>query len=739
MFRSDGTRPRDGAGLGSPILVEPGHLLWSDPLVALRRTLLSSVDSSELETLFSHLAVLSDWKVALEDGVDVSQLNLDFSLVGLAWDSSFTVVRKALLAVQTSLQQETDRLISENILAWQQSLQHEGFVFDLSIDKGQPFRLNLLAELTSLPDPNWWESPATAAPLDLDWKFVRECQAGLSLGVSPPLSESPHFPRKSDLTLSECDFVAWARNYRSAEELEHRVRECLREDLELGVVEGGYSWRALCARLRIPAHTPEPDKSLRCSQLIPGIAVSRLGCIDESVFSPGGECLEEKFRLVFDGTVSGVNDNVFLPVLAETPTFLDGEALFSVSHSEALIGCKIDVKSAFKRLLLRHDQYRYTLFPLGDEWFFSKSCPMGMKSSPYHWVRFNSLIHRLLKRLGQNTYHASLMYIDDSLYVAPGSKAYRLFSLFLVMLRLLGVPISWKKLEAGSQLNWVGFRLDFTWKRAYLSESRLQKLEVQMADLASQGRVSLKSFRQLTFRMVWVSQSFPMSKAFLHEFFRRLHAPKVKAEGFVYDVSNLNPIFDLWTTMIKAARSWVSAAIPRPPRSLALTRTDAAAEPAGVFLGGWHSASPAAFARGEISWFAFKVSKTFFPLEKEANNHVISAAEALAVAIAVAFWGSALLESDSMVTVLGSKKWYSRSPNLSKAFQLLVRASYLRKVRPKISWTSGESNQLADSLSRKSIDAKAARHLAWLPAGRRISSQVLWDYLPELQEFLLEI
>ena len=161
--------------------MEPGHLLWSDPLVALRRTLLSSVDSSELETLFSRLAVLSDWKVALEDGVDVSQLNLDFSLVGLEWDSSFAVVRKALLAVQMSLQQETDRLISENILAWQQSLQQEGFVFDLSIDSGQPFRLNLLAELTSLPDPNWWESPAAAAPLDLDWKFVRECQAGLSL------------------------------------------------------------------------------------------------------------------------------------------------------------------------------------------------------------------------------------------------------------------------------------------------------------------------------------------------------------------------------------------------------------------------------------------------------------------------------------------------------------------------------------------------------------------------------
>ena len=62
---------------------------------------------------------------------------------------------------------------------------------------------------------------------------------------------------------------------------------------------------------------------------------------------------------------------------------------------------------------------------------------------PYQWVRFNSILHRLLKRLGQVSYHASLMYIDDSLCAAPRSTSLPFFAMNLVFLRLLGVPISW--------------------------------------------------------------------------------------------------------------------------------------------------------------------------------------------------------------------------------------------------------------------------------------------------------
>ena len=143
--------------------------------------------------------------------------------------------------------------------------------------------------------------------------------------------------------------------------------------------------------------------------------------------------------------------------------------------------------------------------------------------------------------------------------------------------------------------------------------------------------------------------------------------------------------------------------------------------------------------QGDLEWFAFRVLPEFFPDAKEKNSLFISSAEALGVAISIALWGAELVQSDSMVTVLGAKRLYSPSPNLAHSMECLVRAAFLRNLRPKIEWTSGESNKLADSLSRKTIDSEAARHLAWLPQERRASSQVLFSFLPELSDFLLEI
>ena len=162
--------------------------------------------------------------------------------------------------------------------------------------------------------------------------------------------------------------------------------------------------------------------------------------------------------------------------------------------------------------------------------------------------------------------------------------------------------------------------------------------------------ISLSGFRRLTFRIVRISQSFPMSKVFLHKFFALLPFPFVQTKGYIFGVSHLAHVFDIWLLMPKAARSWPSAAIPRPVRTLAFARTDAAAEQSGVFVGGWFASSRAAFLSGDLNWFAFEASREFFPDQKENNSFCTSAAEAL-VAIAITFWGVEILQSDSLVTV----------------------------------------------------------------------------------------
>ena len=49
------------------------------------------------------------------------------------------------------------------------------------------------------------------------------------------------------------------------------------------------------------------------------------------------------------------------------------------------------------------------------------------------------------------------MYVDDSLYAFLRSQFTTNLSITLLFLKLMGTPISWKKLEAGTKLNCVGY------------------------------------------------------------------------------------------------------------------------------------------------------------------------------------------------------------------------------------------------------------------------------------------
>ena len=154
-----------------------------------------------------------------------------------------------------------------------------GWRFQTLIDKGQTFRLELLAELAILCE-------------DPDWYYVRECQQGLTLGDRTPLSDCIHFPRKEPNSKDEfVDHVAWSRNYRSAEDLQEQVTKMLQEHLDQDFVAGGYTWEELCHLLRLPKSTPAPDPDNPSAQLIPGVAVTRLGCVDESTYDANGVLL----------------------------------------------------------------------------------------------------------------------------------------------------------------------------------------------------------------------------------------------------------------------------------------------------------------------------------------------------------------------------------------------------------------------------------------------------------------
>ena len=114
---------------------------------------LEILQNSTLEDLCGQLSILSDWKTTLEDGDPISTLPLGTG----AWDptSPLPRVRELLLQCQMAIQKEVDRLIELLLPHAAARCREAGWRFQTLIEKGQTFRLELLAELANLiQDPD---------------------------------------------------------------------------------------------------------------------------------------------------------------------------------------------------------------------------------------------------------------------------------------------------------------------------------------------------------------------------------------------------------------------------------------------------------------------------------------------------------------------------------------------------------------------------------------------------------
>ena len=134
----------------------------------------------------------------------------------------------------------------------------------------------------------------------------------------------------------------------------------------------------------------------------------------------------------------------------------------------------------------------------------------------------------------------------------------------------------------------------------------------------------------------------------------------------------------------------------------------------------------------------FELDSAFFPSARASPNRMISAAEAVGVSLAIAAFGGVLVESDSMVTVLSSAKWYSPSANLASAMRMILQAACHWKFRPVIRHVPGKDNALADALSRMQVDSDAFQLLSQLPAASRVPTEVFTKVLPDLAPYLKE-
>ena len=103
----------------------------------------------------------------------------------------------------------------------------------------------------------------------------------------------------------------------------------------------------------------------------------------------------------------------------------------------------------------------------------NKSGSYGVASAQFWWGRLaGSVVRLLLKLFGSRIPTWLLLFADDFLQLSLGPKFLDAVTLWLFTLRVLGIPLSWKKIKGGFVVPWIGYEINVREYTLEISETR---------------------------------------------------------------------------------------------------------------------------------------------------------------------------------------------------------------------------------------------------------------------------
>ena len=108
-----------------------------------------------------------------------------------------------------------------------------------------------------------------------------------------------------------------------------------------------------------------------------------------------------------------------------------------------------------------------------------------------------------------------LLYSDDYKWVASGPDALLLLLVSLFVLDCLGVPISYKKVKGGFQMEWVGYAMDYGTFSAGISEARATWLVTWLEAVIQAKAVVVSDFESVLGRLGFAAGALERTRPFL--------------------------------------------------------------------------------------------------------------------------------------------------------------------------------------------------------------------------------
>ena len=419
-----------------------------------------------------------------------------------------------------------------------------------------------------------------------------------------------------------------------------------------------------------------------------------------------------KVRLLFDGTHGvPVRDQDRAPAAPDLKRVLRQLA----NQEGPKFGFKVDVSDAHRLIPIKPCDWHLLAYrsEKGKDIYINTTGTFGVASAAYWWSRVaTAAVRGAHYILGPQLAAWLLLVADDLSVLMSHGKIRETVLMILAFFRVMGFPLSWKKLAGGETLQWVGYELVLKRSALGLGESRAQWLVGWYTRLLRDRSVQMQEFQEGLGRAAFVCGAMDYDRPFLAPLyaFAARHAPNSVKPLPLYVLVTLEYLKRkiLQRRHCPCAlqrRSWKEA-----------WRVDAHADENGVGVGGWW---PQANKEGVVNtwdspWFAVRVTPENSPwaFQKEGKAYrVIATLEALGLLLVLLAFGPKEHVDDTRLTVqvpaftdnkgngyVVNKLMTTRFPLCAFVMELAAQAE-ARGVRLEAEWTPRDRNQEADDLS----------------------------------------
>ena len=396
-----------------------------------------------------------------------------------------------------------------------------------------------------------------------------------------------------------------------------------------------------------------------------------------------------KFRLIHHLSSpegDSVNDHISAKDYALHYISIDNaiDMIMSIGTTASL--SKLDVKSAFRLIPVREQDWPLLGIQWNHQFYFEKVLPFGLRSSPAIFDSFSSAVEWVLRH--QFSIPHLLHYLDDFLCVSPNAQlGCRQLGILLRAFTYLGIPLAPHKVEGpSSSLTFLGIVLDCELLEARLPEDKLSELKLLVTAACNVSFLTQRDLESLLGKLSFASRVVVPGRTFTRRLWN-LCKSFVKPHHRIMLSPAAKEDLKWWSVLLQSwnGKSFFLQPSWTPSPSLELYTDASGAVGWGAFWNG-------CWIRGDWSPDHLSMSITW--------------KELYAIVAAATTWGKhwqtlrILFHCDNEAVVACLSSGTSRSPPVMDLLYDLFFVSAQSSFTVSARHVPGKSNAVADSLSR---------------------------------------